>query len=135
MKKVKAIGFVAECDCGHKHKFKGSEIDLDKSDSATALFKNIYTCPDCNTTYNGIYEIIYDRNQWYKNLSPIGVLVTLILVFGVLYGGYKTVNYITTPNTTDYKNATNKELQDFDKWDQKQKQKEFEDSPAFNNKD
>jgi hypothetical protein len=51
------------------------------------------------------------------------------------YGGYKVFNYVTTPNVTDYKNATNKEIQDFNKWDQKQQQKKWEDSPAFNSKD
>jgi hypothetical protein len=135
MEKVKAFGFAAKCDCGHQHKFKSSEIDLNKSDSSTAILKDIYVCPKCKTTYNGIFENIQNRNVWYRNLSPVGVLISIILLFGLSYGGYKVFNYVTTPNVTDYKNATNKEIQDFNKWDQKQQQKKWEDSPAFNSKD
>jgi hypothetical protein len=43
MEKVKAFGFAAKCDCGHQHKFKSSEIDLNKSDSSTAILQR-YLC-------------------------------------------------------------------------------------------
>ncbi|WP_152681194.1 hypothetical protein [Neobacillus vireti] len=137
MRKIGTFGFVAQCDCGHTHKFKGTDFDLSKSNASSAEFNELYTCPNCKTVYNGIFENIEDRNVWYRRTSPLGLLVSAIMILGLLFGGIKLLSTITIfdtePVNSDINKATNKELEQFYKWDQKQKQKEWENQPAFNN--
>jgi hypothetical protein len=134
MERVSKFGFTARCDCGHEHKFKGADFDLNKSNGATAVFNIIYTCPKCGTQYDGIFENITDRNVWYRRLNPIGMIVTAVFVFGLLFGGYKVLSYFTSPPSYhDINHATNKELQDFYKWDEKQQQQKRDNQPALNN--
>lgn len=135
MEKVNKLGLFAKCDCGHEHKFNGNDIDLDKSDSITAVFKTIYTCPDCKTKYNGIYENHnVTRDSWHRRLSPVGVVLSAILVFGLIFGSVKIIKLFTPPPIeTDVNKMTNKEYGDFKKWEQKQEQKEQENLPVNNN--
>jgi hypothetical protein len=134
MKKANKIGFVGECDCGHQHKFKSNEIDLDKSESSTILFKNVYTCPKCTTSYNGIFESIKDRNNKLP-FSPTGSLFVILLIGGLVFGGYKIISpmFYSHPTSTNINKATNKELDNFYKWDHEQQQKKRDNQPAFNN--
>lgn len=135
MEKIGTYGFIAKCDCGHEHKFKGTDFDLSKSNAATGILKDIYICPDCGTTYDGIFENKTDRDSWYRRTSPIGLLLSVIIIFGILFGGYKIINTISspTPINTDINKATNKELNDFYKWDEKQQQQKRDNQPYFNN--
>lgn len=135
MEKVNRMGLFAKCDCGHEHKFNGNDIDLDKSDSITAVFKSVYTCPECKTTYNGIYENHSATDAWYRRLSPIGTMVSLLLVIGLMFGSYKVYNFLfdPSPSNSDINTITNKELEDFMEWDQNKKKTEWENQPVDNN--
>jgi hypothetical protein len=131
MENVNKFGFVAKCDCGHVHKFKSNEINLKTSNGASIEFNNIYECPKCGQKYNGIFENTSKRKNKYH---PIGLLLTFILIFGIAYGGYYLLNSLFTPSQpVDYNHATNKQISDFNKWQQKQEQQKWENSPAFPN--
>lgn len=131
MENVRKLGFWARCDCGHEHKFKSSDVDTNLSDKTTIIFKNIYSCSKCGTEYNGIIE-----NANARRFSPIGMSVFILIVFGLLFGGYKLVSHITSPPTYhDLNHATKKEINNFYKWDEKQQQQKLDNQPAFNNGD
>lgn len=87
------LGFTGICDCGEKHKFKPNDIDLNKSHSNTVFLNKIYTCPECKTTYDGMFDISETKN--WKQFSPVGIVASLILVLGLGYGGYKTIKWAT----------------------------------------
>jgi hypothetical protein len=130
MEKVNRFGFIGRCDCGHVHRFKGNEINLEKSNASTVEFITIYKCPKCGQTYDGIFENITTRNSKY---SITGILISLVLVLGLLSGGYFILNAMFSPTQpTDIEHATNKQLNDFYKWDHKQQQQKQDNSPAFN---
>jgi hypothetical protein len=67
--------------------------------------------------------------------SLTGTLLVILIVGGLAFGGYKII--APTPNspsdTTNFNKATNKELDDFYKWDKKQQEQKRENQPAFNN--
>lgn len=134
MKQVGKYNFIGECDCGHKHDFKKNEINYQKSDASVALLKTIYICPDCKTSYDGIFMAIKNKNNK-LGFSPTGTLVVLLILGGFIFGGYKVLSPIfnTSPSNTDINNATNRELNDFFKWDHKHQQQKRENQPAFNN--
>lgn len=136
MKRIRTFGFVAKCECGHQHKFKGTDFDLSKSNASSAQFNNIYICPKCGESYDGLFENNIDRDVWYRRTSPLGWLISAIMIFGLLFGGYKIISAIfySPPTNTDFNKATNKQVEDFYKWQQKQDQQEWENQPAFNNK-
>lgn len=135
MEKVRTFGFVAKCECGYQHKFKGTDFDLSKSDGSIAQLNTIYICPKCGESYNGIFENNIDRNAWYRRISPLGLVISAILIFGLLFGGYKIISAVSAPyETIDYNHATNKQIEDFNKWQQKQDKQQWENQPAFNNK-
>jgi hypothetical protein len=128
MKKLNRLGFVGKCDCGHVHRFKGKEIDLDKSNGATTTFKDVYKCLKCGQTYDGIFQSIPDRDAWHRKLSPIVTLITVILVFGLVFGGYKFITTVSqSPSQpTSINDMTNKQYDEFMKWDHDQQQKKWE---------
>jgi hypothetical protein len=131
MENVNKFGFWAKCECGYIHKFKSSEINLKTSNGNSIEFNNVYECPQCGQIYDGISENKSNRKHEY---SIIGLLITFILVVGIGYGGYQLLNSIFTPTqTVDYNHATNKQIDDFNKWQQKQEQQKWENSPAFPN--
>lgn len=139
MIKANKFGMVGICECGKEHKFKSSDIDLKESHGSVVSFKNTFECPSCKTHYNGIIENQKNRNSWYRNLSPIGVIVSFILVFGIGYGGYKFLGLFSSdsPSSTYYdtgdpSDMTNKELDDFIEWKLNEKEKQLNNSPAFN---
>jgi hypothetical protein len=131
MEKVNKFGFIAKCDCGHIHKFKSNEINLKSSNGYSIEFNDIYECPKCGQKYNGIFENLTNRKHKYH---PIGLLLTFILIFGIAYGGYHLLSSLfAPPQTVDYNHATNKQISDFNKWQQKQEQQKWENFPAFPN--
>lgn len=130
MEKVKKFGFIAKCDCGHIHRFKGIEINLSKSNGTTIEFNSIYKCPKCGQTYDGIFENITSKNKKY---TTRGIIVSIVLVLGLFLGGYYILNSIFSPSQpTDFNHVTNKQLNDFYKWDHKQQEQKQDNSPAFN---
>lgn len=131
MERVYTFGFVAKCDCGHVHKFKGRDIDLTKTNATIITFRNIYQCIQCGTLYDGIFEKRVNKNKKY---TPFGLLITSILVISVLFGGYKLFNVVFQPIDTNINHATNQQLNDFYKWDHNQQQEKRDNQPAFNNK-
>lgn len=84
------LGFTAECECGHRHKFSGNDINLKKSDATLAIFKNIYTCPNCNAQIDGMFEV-HKEKKW-KQLSPVGIFVSLVLLIGIGFGLFKFID-------------------------------------------
>jgi hypothetical protein len=131
MEKVNRFGFIAKCDCGHVHRFKSKEINLEKSNASTVQFIKVYECPKCGQTYDGIFENISTRSKY----SITGISITIVLVLGLLGGGYYILNKMFAPSQpNDIEHATNKQLNDFYKWDHKQQQQKQDNSPAFNNK-
>lgn len=129
MERIRTFGFVGKCDCGHEHRFKGNDINLTKSDASIVTFNNIYLCPNCGTIYDGMFENRVNRNKKY---TPFGLLLTSVLIIGLLFGGYKLYGVINPSIDTNINHATNKQLQDFYKWDQKQQQEKRDNQPAFN---
>jgi hypothetical protein len=128
MKQVGKYNFVGECECGYKHSFKKNEINYKKSDASVAIFNNIFTCPECKTEYDGMFVTIKSNNK--LGFSPTGTLIVVLLLGSLAFGGYKVLSPIF--NHPESKTITNKEYQDFKKWDQKQKQKEWENQPVDN---
>lgn len=130
MEKVNKFGFIAKCDCGHVHRFKGNEINLSKSNGTTVIFNDIYKCPKCGQSYDGIFENIKNRKY-----NIFGITLSVILAFGLLFGGYYILNAMFSPApTTDLNHATNQQYNDFLKWDHKQQQQKYDNQPAFGDK-
>jgi amino acid permease len=131
-KKMEAISrfrFIAKCDCGHIHKFKITDINLNNSKGTTVEFIAVYKCPKCGLNYDGIFQNITERNQH----SKFGIFISILLFIILFYGGHYLYNNFSSPSQpTDIEHATKKQLNDFYKWDHEQQQQKQDNSPAFN---
>lgn len=132
MKQIGVSGLTAKCDCGWEHTFNRREINKEKTYASTIVFNSVYVCPKCNTSYNGIFANSVDRDTWYRNLSPIGVIISITLVCGLILGGYKFISIFKDNNeptyydTGDPDDMTNKEMQQFLEWKMKENKKNWE---------
>lgn len=126
------LGFSAYCDCGHKHTFSTKDLDINTKNLTEVKFKKVYTCPRCESEYDGMFDIP-ETSKW-KNLSPIGVLLSIILLTGIGFGGFKFIDtLIIKPNQPkEFNEITNKEYQEFKEWEKEHDQQEFEDSKISN---
>lgn len=131
-KRLKQVGdskkLIGKCDCGKKHRFGFTEIDKKSLDGDIITLKSVYICPNCNSSYDGLFAKVKNKDTWIRNFNPIGFTISLILLFGLLFGGYKVISILTeptnsTPNyyeTGDPKDMTDKDLKDYIKWKLKQ---------------
>jgi hypothetical protein len=132
MEKVRKVGFIASCECGHVHRFKSNEINLSKSNDHAIEFNSIYKCPKCGQTYDGYVSNITNNDEKY---NKFGTLIFSILILCLLGGGvYIFNNFFSPSQPTDIEHATNRQLNDFFNWDHKQQQQKHDNAPVFNNK-
>jgi hypothetical protein len=125
--------FVAECNCGYIHKFKKKNIDFNKVNDYLIPFNDVYKCPKCGKSYDGIFKTIPDTQIMKAN--SLKFFVSIILLMGLVFGGYFLFDKVFPPSSTNNEtHMTNKELNDFLKWDHEQQQKKWENQPAFEDK-
>ena len=135
IRKKTILGIVGVCECGHEHKFSAKDFNLESANKSIAFFKEIYTCPKCGNKYDGMYDTT-SSNSIFQNISIVGVLLTILMVVGLLYGGYKIVDAIAEKGKEheypkDFKDLTNRQLMELLEIEQKQKIKEWENKKAF----
>lgn len=95
------LGFSAQCDCGHKHDFSTKDLDINTKNLSEVKFKKVYTCPKCESKYDGMFDM--PKSKWWEDLSPTGILLSLLLLIGLSVGGYEAFKWATDSSDIEMK--------------------------------
>lgn len=129
-----------KCKCGEVHDFKAMELLPDKNNIDTLNFKKPFLCPKCEKEYIGIKTNISSeyKTKKVRRYSPLGLSFVSILCLALLFGGYEIYHGIrkNMPDEsipTSVKDMTNKQYNQFIKYKDDQKQKQYDNSKIGTN--
>lgn len=135
MKRLGKRGLKGTCECGKVFNFTHDDFNTENKSFSLLYFNKVVKCDQCGNNYDGLYDDLYNKPGESK-YSPIGLLISSILILGLLFGGYTVVKNIFKGNEstpTNISNMTHKQYDEFMKWQDDQAKKKYDNSKVGTN--